>query len=148
MAAGLALLAILAGSLIPTQMAVNAQLARAIGGPVAATLVSFLAGTVALFGMNFLVFRQYPSWSDVTSTPVWLLVVGGVIGAAALSANVFLAPRLGAAATLTFVIAGQLLAALAIDRLGLFGFTQRDFSLGRVAGVLLVFVGAALVRLS
>ena len=59
----------------------------------------------------------------------------------------FLAPRLGAAATLCFVIAGQLTAAMAIDRLGLFGFTMREASLGRVTGVLMVLAGALLVRL-
>ena len=60
----------------------------------------------------------------------------------------FLAPRLGAAATLAFVMAGQLASALAIDKLGLFGFGLRDLSAGRIGGVLLVLLGALIVRLT
>ena len=52
--------------------------------------------------------------------------------------NLYIDPT-GAAATLTLVIAGQLLAALTIDRLGWFGVTLREISLGRASGVLLVF---------
>lgn len=144
----LALLAVGVGMLFPIQTTANALLARSIGGPIAATTVSFTIGWFVLLAMNIGVFRQFPSVSDVLSAPLWLLFVGGAIGAIFLSANVFLIPRLGAAATLTLVIAGQLLAALTIDRLGLFGVTLREISFGRAAGVLLVFVGAALVRLT
>ena len=101
-----------------------------------------------LLAINMTTFRQYPALSDVAATPIYLLVIGGAIGAIFLSVNVTLAPRLGAAATLCFVIAGQLIAALLVDRLGLFEFPIRDFSAGRIVGVLLVFVGAVLVRLT
>ena len=70
-----------------------------------------------------------------------------MIGATFLSANVYLAPRLGAAATLCFVIAGQIAAAMAIDRFGSFGFEVRDLWPGRVVDVILVLPGAAMVRL-
>lgn len=141
-------MAVCAGALFPVQSAVNAWLARGIGGPIAATLVSFVSGLVVLLLLNALVFKQYPSLADLRAQPLPLLWIGGTIGAIFLSANVFLAPRLGAAATLGFVIAGQLVSAMTIDRLGLFGFTMRELSLGRVGGVALVLLGAVLVRLS
>ena len=144
----LALLAMAAGSLFPIQAAANAQLARFIGGPIAATIVSFTVGWFVLLALNGAVFRQVPSLGEVVSAPLPLLIVGGVIGATFLSANVYLAPRLGAAATLCFVIAGQIAAAMAIDRLGWFGFAIRDFSPGRVIGVILVLAGAVMVRLT
>jgi transporter family-2 protein len=141
-------MAVCAGALFPVQSAVNAWLARGIGGPIAATLVSFVSGLVVLLLLNALVFKQYPSLADLRAQPLPLLWIGGTIGAIFLSANVFLAPRLGAAATLGFVIAGQLVSAMTIDRLGLFGFTMRELSLGRVGGVALVLLGAVLVRLT
>lgn len=143
-----AVLAVVVGSLFPMQTAANALLAKSIGGPIAATTVSFTIGWFALLIINTLVFRQFPAWSALTATPLYLLLMGGVIGAVFLSVNVLLAPRLGAAATLCFVIAGQLVAALAIDRAGLFEFTVRELSPGRIFGVLLVFCGAVLVRLT
>jgi len=144
----LALLALAVGTLFPMQTAANAQLARGVGGSIAATLISFTAGWIFLVAINAAVFRQFPSVSDISRTPLYLLLIGGAIGAVFLSVNVLLAPRLGSAATLCLVIAGQLIGALTIDRLGLFGFPFRDLSPGRLVGVGLVFAGALLVRLT
>ncbi len=143
-----ALLAMAVGALFPIQSAANALLGRGIGGPIAATIVSFSAGLVFLVSANTLVFRQWPTLRDVSDQPVYLLLMGGAIGATFLSANVFLAPRLGSAATLTFVMAGQIVGALAIDRFGLFGFALRDLSAGRILGVAMVMAGALLVGLA
>jgi bacterial/archaeal transporter family-2 protein len=142
------LLAVGVGTLFPVQSASNALLGRGIGGPVAATLISFLSGLVVLLCFNALLFRQWPSLRDLAAQPLPLLWVGGAIGAIFLSANVFLAPRLGSAATLSCVMAGQLVAAMAIDRFGWFGFALRELSPGRIAGVALVLIGALMVRLT
>ena len=143
-----ALLAIGAGALFPLQTSANALLARTVGGSIAATMISFTIGWFVLLAINAIFFRQIPDWDALTRTPLYLLLIGGAIGAIFLSVNVTLAPKLGAAATLCFVIAGQLLAAMTVDRLGMFGFVTRELSAGRIVGVLLVFAGAVLVRLT
>ena len=145
---GYAVLAVCVGAMFPVQSAANALLGRGIGGPIAATLVSFGSGLILLLIINALVFRQWPSLPQLGAQPWPLFWVGGAIGAIFLSANVFLAPRFGAAATLSFVMAGQLVSALAIDRFGLFGFALRDLSIGRIGGVAMVLAGALLVRLT
>jgi transporter family-2 protein len=144
----LALLAVAAGTLFPIQTAANSLLAKTVGGSIAATFFSISSSWVLLVLFNALAFRQFPSIADIAATPPYLLVLGGALGAVFLSFNVMLAPRLGAAATLCFAIAGQLMSALVIDRIGMFHFAVREFSLGRVVGVLLVFAGAVLVRLT
>lgn len=143
----LALLAVAVGTLLPLQTAANSLLAKSVGGTIAATLFSITTSLIVLLLFNLIVFRQVPSMSDVAATPFYLLVLGGAFGAIFLSFNVMLAPRLGAAATLCFAIAGQLIAALTIDRIGLFNFAVRELTLGRIVGVALVFAGAVLVRL-
>jgi transporter family-2 protein len=142
-----ALMAVCAGMLFPVQSAANAWLARGVGGPIAATIISFATGLMVLLLLNGAVFRQFPVVADLRAQPLPLLWIGGILGATYVSANVFLAPRLGASASLCFVIAGQLVAAMTIDRLGLFGFSVRELSFGRLGGVLLVLVGAVVVRL-
>ena len=143
-----AFLAVFVGALSPIQFAVNSMLGRGIGGPIAATLVSFLAGLIVLTCLNALVFREWPSVAQFAAQPWPVLLIGGSIGVVFVSANVFLTPRLGAAAMLTFVMAGQLACALAIDKIGLFGIGLRDLSAGRIGGVLLVLIGALMVRLN
>jgi bacterial/archaeal transporter family-2 protein len=143
----LALLAIAAGTLFPVQASVNSLLAKSVGGAIVATWISITVSWLLLLAINTAVFRQLPSISEIAATPLYLLVVGGVLGAIFLTLNVILAPRLGVAATFSFVIAGQLIAALTIDRLGLFGLAVRELSVGRIAGVALVIAGALMVRL-
>jgi transporter family-2 protein len=78
--------------------------------------------------VNIFAFRQMPAFEDLAKQPLYLLLAGGALGAAYLSANVFLAPRIGAGALLCFVVAGQLVGALAIDRFGLFGPALRELT--------------------
>jgi bacterial/archaeal transporter family-2 protein len=144
----LAVIAIAAGTLFPIQTSLNALLAKSVGGTVAATMFSITSSWFALLLINAFLFRQIPAMSDLAATPPYLMVVGGVLGATFLAIITLLAPRLGAAATLCFAIAGQLISALTIDRLGLFTLAVRELSFGRVVGVLLVFAGAVLVRLT
>lgn len=58
------------------------------------------------------------------------------------------AKGLGAAPLVSLAIAGQLLAALLLDQRGLVGFAPHPASWPRLAGLLLVAGGAAMVRLS
>jgi transporter family-2 protein len=144
----LLLLAIAAGALFPMQSSANSLLAKTVGGPIMATTISITISWFVLLIVNVALFRQYPSVADIARTPLFLLLFGGAIGAIILSVNVVVAPRIGAAALLCFAVAGQLLAALAIDKFGLFAFEVREISPGRIVGVLLVFAGAVLVRLT
>ncbi|MGA2043560.1 MAG: DMT family transporter [Roseiarcus sp.] len=141
-------LALVAGFLFPFQASVNSQLGRQIGGPIAATVVSFAVGLAVIVTADLVAFRQIPSLSDVLRQPPYLLVAGGTIGAVYLGASVFLAPRIGTGALLCLVVAGQLVGALVIDRFGLFGLAMRELTFGRLAGAALVLAGALLVRLA
>ena len=78
----------------------------------------------------------------------WLFVAGGVLGGAYVTISTLLIPRIGAAALMAFLVAGQLLAGMLIDRVGFLGMAVREISLGRVAGALLLMAGALLVRLT
>ncbi len=53
-------------------------------------------------------------------------------------------PRIGAAATIGLLIAGQLAMGAAIDRFGLFGVEQIPIGWERALGIALLAVGAAL----
>ena len=141
------LLAVMAGVLLPLQIGANTLLARSMGGPIGAAVVSFSFGLILLLAMNFAVFRQFPTAEGAARTPPYLYAIGGTLGAVILSTYVLTAPRLGAAALLCFVIAGQLVSALVVDRFGLFGVMPQELSVGRILGVVAVFAGALMVRL-
>src|SRR5260370_40031813 len=103
----LALAAIGVGMLLPVQFAVNSQLARHLGSPIAANVFSFSVGLVALLLVSLLFVRDLPPLSTLRQLPIYALVGGGLLGAIFLTTNIFLTPILGTAAVLCLVMAGQ-----------------------------------------
>src|SRR5439155_7550865 len=91
------LFAAAAGAMLPVQAGVNAQLARFVGGPVRASFVSFLVGTIALFLISIAIAKPLPSGSKLGGAPWWVWV-GGLLGAFYVVGVIASAPRLGAVA--------------------------------------------------
>jgi transporter family-2 protein len=122
----------------------NATLGRAVGSPVNAALISFLVGTVGLL-IVAAVQRVAPNGALVRTLPWWAWV-GGLCGAVFVTAAAYAAPRIGVGSMLTLAVASQLLMAVALDHAGVIGMAQRSITGGRVIGIVLVVVGALLVR--
>ncbi len=137
--------ALLAGTLLPTQAGINAQLAKQLGNPLLAAMISFLFGTVALFLFTAISHPSLPTFERLMQIP-WYFWLGGLLGVMYLTATIILAPLLGAANMIGLIIAGQMLAAIALDHFGLVGFPLHPLSLGRVVGVMLLITGVVFVQ--
>lgn len=141
------LLGVLAGAFLALQAPVNAELSRGLGLPVAAAAISFLAGAVVLAGISAAIVRVDGLSLDWRAPAPWLFVAGGCLGGAYVTIATMLVPRVGAMATMAFIVTGQLLGGMIVDRLGLLGVAVREISLGRAAGALLLVAGALMIRL-
>jgi transporter family-2 protein len=141
----LALLGLAAGAVLPVQASVNSSMGRALGRPEWAALVNFVVGAVGL-ACWLLVQRASPPGADQVARAPWWAWTGGLLGAFFVSVVVLLAPRLGVATTLALAVAGQMAAALLIDRQGWFGVVARPLDLGKVAGAALLVGGVVLLR--
>lgn len=138
------LAALVGGALLALQPPTNAMLARGVGSTLNAATISFAVGTLALL-LAAAIARVKPEWSAAKALPAWAWF-GGAYGAVFVFAIAFGAPRIGVAATLTLAIAAQLATAVTLDHFGWLGLPARPITLGRLAGVALVFAGAVLVR--
>ena len=115
------LIAFAVGVALSVQAAANGQLAVAMGGnTLAAAFYSFLTGTIVLTVIAVLNGNLTSALSVLPKQP-WGHLIGGLLGAAAISGTILLAPRIGLANVLALVIAGQLLSSLAIDHFGILG---------------------------
>ncbi|TIW02491.1 MAG: DMT family transporter [Mesorhizobium sp.] len=142
------LLGILSGAFIAIQAPINSQLARGLGLPVAAAAFSFLSGAIVLGIIAFAVVRLQGISLDWKAPAPWLFIAGGMLGGFYVTLSTILTPRIqGAAALMAFLVAGQLLAGMLIDRVGFLGVAVREISLGRVAGAVMLLAGALLIRL-
>ncbi len=134
-----------AGALIAMQAGVNAQLTRAVGHPVLAATISFLAGTAALLVGSVAVMGSWTGVATAAQAPWWVWS-GGLLGAVFVVTMAWLAPTLGAATLLSVAIAGQMTCAIVLDHFGLVGFPQRSIGPGRAVGAVLLVVGVVMIR--
>ncbi|MET0625937.1 MAG: DMT family transporter [Pyrinomonadaceae bacterium] len=136
---------LVAGALMPLQAGVNAQLARWVGNPVVASLVSFAVGTLALFAYSAALRPQLPAAAALAAAPWWVWV-GGLLGAVFVTAAAAFAPRLGAATFISVTIAGQVLVSVLLDHVGAVGFAERPLTPLRLLGALILVAGVLMVR--
>jgi transporter family-2 protein len=137
-------LAVIAGLFIAIQAPTNAILGKASGSPVVAAFISFVVGTLALGAMVAASSGRLFA-PELRQVP-WYAWLGGFYGAFFVAMAAFAAPRIGVATMLTAAIGGQILAALMLDHFGLLGLARQQVSVERIAGAVLVLIGAVLVR--
>jgi transporter family-2 protein len=134
------------GLIIPLQSAVNSSLRNTLGsGSVLAALVSFAVGTLCLLAASLGTGQPFATLAGLPRV-VWWQWLGGTLGAFFVFGTTFLAPRIGLAAMVSLIVAGQVLSSLIFDRFGLVGMPVRDISWIRLAGALLILVGAVVVN--
>ena len=136
------LVAVGAGVAAAVQAAANAGLAARIG--LAAALV--VNTVIVLLATLVFYFAGGPSRSFFPADAPWSLYMGGFYGFVILLSLAFVFPRIGAAVAIALVVLGQGAAALAIDHFGMLGMPTEPVTLARVAGLLLVGAGVALIR--
>jgi bacterial/archaeal transporter family-2 protein len=138
-AVALAVTAGLAGSV---QVAVMGRLGQRIG--VIEALVFATAISLVLVVVALLVVRQsLAAFTEGLRAPAWMWL-GGLMGALIVFTITYAGPRIGTAATIGLLIAGQLTMGAAIDRYGLFGLEQIPLTWPRLLGIALLAIGAAL----
>ena len=139
------LLAAGAGGCIALQAAANGSLRTNIGDPRYATLFS-ICGTVVTAVVVMLVLRPSPPSAAAMRAAPWWNWIGGPLGALIVLAGAALAPKLGAAAFIAAVVAGQLICSLVLDHFGLMNLPQQGLTTGRIVGAVMVFAGVLLVK--
>ena len=144
---GLLLLAVIAGAVVPFQSAINANLGRGLGHPLWATLASLLVSILVLLPIMLAMRVPLPSVAFISKAPLWMWA-GGAFGVCFISLALVLLPKLGASGFMALALAGQVVASLVLDHFGWFGLVQRQVSLPRLLGVVMLIVGVVLIQLS
>jgi bacterial/archaeal transporter family-2 protein len=139
--------AAVAGMTMPLQSGLNAQLARALGHPLWAVLASLLGSIAVTLPVMLLVRVPAPALAVGAAQPVWVWL-GGLLGAFFLTVALQVAPRVGAATFVAAVVAGQMLASLALDHFALAGYPMRPISLWRLGGAALVVAGVLAMQMA
>ncbi len=137
--------ALACGVVLTTQVATNKQLGEHLHNAYIPAAANMIIGLVATVALTAALTRSYPTAAMVRSAPWYTWLGGGVLGAAYLTGNILLAPKIGAAALIALVVTGQIVFSVMVDHFAWFGFEQHDATVPRCLGCLLLFGGVALV---
>lgn len=143
--AGLLLLAAFAGAVVPFQSAINSNLARGLGHPLWATLASLLVSVLVLLPVILALRLPLPSLGFISKAPLWMWA-GGAFGVCFVALAVMLLPKLGASGFVALALAGQVIASMLLDHFGLFGLVEKQLTVSRVLGALLLIGGVGLIQ--
>ncbi len=139
------LLALIAGTMNPTQAAINNKLVTYVQSPALSAFISFGVGLIALFIYTIVTGTSLANLSLAKNAPpvAWL---GGICGAFFVTAVILVVPRLGVALTFSILILGQMIATLPIDHFGFLETPIKAINWQRIAGIILVLMGVFLIR--
>ena len=140
------MVAALVGASFAVQPVLNVEISRGTGSALWAATASISVSLLTMVAIAVTGVAGRLPLGQVLGLPPWL-VLGGVIGAGVVVCSIWLTPIIGTAAFFAWLIAGQLIASLAIDHVGLMSVPVEPISLLRVLGVGLAIAGAVLVKL-
>jgi transporter family-2 protein len=136
------LMMVAGGAMMSCQAPINAALKNHVG-VFESSLISFTVGTLAL--VLIVVLAGKGNLGGIRNVSWWHLL-GGLIGAVFVTATLIAAPQIGVTRMVIATLAGQMIAALLIDRFGWLGITPKPIELTRVAGVVLLIVSVLLIN--
>ena len=136
------LLTVSAGLAGSVQVALMSRLGERIG---VLEALAFSVALTALLGLAVLLLarRSLAGYGEAFRQPWWMLL-GGVMGLLIVFTVTYAGPRIGVAATVGILIAGQLAMGAAIDNWGLFRSERIAIGWPRLLGIALLAIGAAL----
>lgn len=136
------LMMVAGGAIMSCQAPINAALRNHVG-VFESSLISFTVGTLALI---LIVLIWGKGSLGAVRNVAWWHLLGGLIGAVFVTATLVAAPRIGVTQMVMATLAGQMVAAMLIDRYGWLGIAPKPIELTRVAGVLLLVVSVVLIN--
>lgn len=130
------------GAMMSFQAPINAALSRHVG-VFESALVSFLVGTVAL--ILVVAIGGKGSLGNLKQVSWWHLL-GGLIGAVFVTATLTATQKIEVTQMIVAALAGNMIAAILIDRFGWVGMTAKPIDAPRIAGVALLIVSVVLIN--
>ncbi|OXL21504.1 DMT family transporter [Psychrobacter sp. DAB_AL32B] len=137
-------LLLLGGMAIAAQSSINGALSMRTDVVTTAWLTNVVASIILLL---LVIFFEHTQAQTMFSVPSWQLA-GALFGNFSMVAIVIAVPRIGTAATIVAIIAGQIIMGLLVDHLGWFGNTQIVLDYKRVAAITLLAGALYLIYLS
>jgi transporter family-2 protein len=131
------LIGLAGGAAVGLQSPLASMISQRLGIFESVFIVHLGGAIIALLPLLFYGGGKLAQWRSVP----WYALGAGIFGLIVIGAISYMIPRVGVAAAITAIVAGQLLVGLFLDHFGLLGASVRSLDLTRVFGILVVLVG-------
>ena len=148
------LLSVLCGFSCAAQVAINGTLREYAGSAVRATFISMAVGLISIIILTLIVavlkgrYGIYDGGADhgPLKFRAWM-PIGGALAIVIVASNAVAAPVLGTGVVTILNLVGMMAAGLVIDATGFLGIEKKPVTLVKIAGMLLMTGGSALISL-
>lgn len=134
------------GILLTIGAAANARLRQTLQSAIAASAINFIAGFTTLTLLMTLQVLPTPPLDRLLTVPWWAFL-GGSLGAAFVTLNTLVVPKLGLTTTTLSVVCSQMILSVVIDQLGWFSIAPRPITASRIIAIGLLMLAIALTQL-
>jgi transporter family-2 protein len=131
------LIGLAGGIAVGLQSPLSSLMSQRIGTLESVFIVHMGGAIAALLPLLFYSGGKLGQWRSVP----WYALAAGVFGLVVIGAVSYMIPRIGVAASIVTIVAGQLLVGTLLDHFGLLGATQRPLDLMRLVGFAVVLAG-------
>jgi transporter family-2 protein len=138
------LIAIVTGALGAIHVPINGALGARIQSTAVATFTFYGVAFLIIAGVTLLT-TEREAIRELTRVPAWLYLVPGIISVVVVAGGTFLMPRLGAVNVFVITVFAQTIVRVAISHFGWLDSPVEPISVPRLAGAVMVAVGAVLV---
>lgn len=141
------LLGCVSGTLLTTQGAINAIFRVEIGSVLVCAWISMLLTALIVLTIALCLGHSPRRILELEVKGRYWIFIGGLMGATNIIATALFVPLIGAGATMTLGVAGQLSCAMLMDHIGLWEVAVRRIKLTQIVGLILIVCAVALIRL-
>ena len=136
------IVAIISGLAIGTQSSLNSAAGKITGAALTGLLVNFVGGVASGLVLAVIYARQGNVLSTSIQTPtIGIIIASGLLGIGIITGVAYALPKIGIAAGLSAIIAGQMIVAVIVDTFGIAGGEPIPLDWYRIVGIVLLALG-------
>ena len=136
------IIALLSGLAIGAQSSFTSAAGKVTGAVLTGLLVNFIGGSAAGLLLIVVYARQGKTvFSAIQPPTLGIIAISGLIGLGIVSGVAYALPKIGIAAGLSTIIAGQMTVAILVDTFGITGGESIPLDWSRIGGLVLLALG-------
>ena len=136
------IVALISGLAIGVQASLDSAAGKITGAVLTGLLVNFMGGMAAGLLLIVITVRQgKAAFSAIQAPTLGIIAAAGLLGIGIIAGIAYALPKIGIAAGLSTIIAGQMAVAILVDTLGLAGGQAIPLNWTRVGGFVLLALG-------